>query len=63
MKQLQLLTTGEIADVDGMVDRKREGISYIGQATKQFDGTWRCLANVGGMLCLVEVKIDEAPTT
>ena len=34
-------------------------ISYIGKATKQLDGSWRCLANVGGKLCLVEIKIKE----
>ena len=43
-------------DVDGMADHKHN-IIYIGKATKMEDGTWRCLANVGGSLCLVEVNI------
>lgn len=34
-------------------------IQYIGEAVQQFDGTWRCLANVGGALCVVEVSITE----
>lgn len=46
---------GEV-DVDGMFDERRQ-IQYLGKARKQPDGTWRCLANVGGCLCLVEVKI------
>jgi len=47
-------------DVDGRVDSR--GIVFIGKAGRQPDGTWRCLANVGGALCVVEVKItfDEA---
>jgi hypothetical protein len=43
-------------DVDGLVDSK--GVVFIGKATQQFDGTWRCLANVGGALCLVEVRLS-----
>jgi hypothetical protein len=42
-------------DVDGMVDAK--GVVFIGMAKRQPNGTWRCLANVGGALCVVEVKI------
>ena len=45
-------------DVDGRVCAT-SGIEYIGKAHRQPDGTWRCLANVGGALCLVEVKITE----
>ena len=41
-------------DVDGYVDER--GIQYLGKAVKQEDGTWQCLANVGGALCRVEVK-------
>lgn len=45
-------------DVDKRIDEESDGaISYIGNATLQPDGTWRCLANVGGALCLVEVKL------
>ena len=46
-------------DVDGMVDPKHD-ITYIGKATKMEDGTWRCLANVEGALCLVEVNIKPS---
>jgi len=45
-------------DLDGVVDEKK-GVIYIGEATQQFDGTWCCLANVDGALCLVEVKISK----
>jgi hypothetical protein len=45
-------------DVDGHIDEK--GIRYLGKAAKQPDGTWRCLADVGGALCLVEVRITVA---
>jgi hypothetical protein len=49
-------------DVDGRTDAK--GVVFIGKAKQQSDGTWRCLANVGGALCIVEVKIsfEEAAT-
>jgi hypothetical protein len=43
-------------DVDGLVD-ETTGVSYIGKARRVFGGQWRCLANVGGALCLVEVRI------
>ena len=42
-------------DLDGHVDTK--GVQYVGKATKQADGTWRCLAVVGVALCVVEVRI------
>jgi hypothetical protein len=42
-------------DLDEHIDDK--GIRYIGKARRQPDGTWRCLAEVSGALCLVEVKI------
>lgn len=42
-------------DLDGYIDKK--GIRYIGEATRQEDGTWRCLAVVDGALCIVEVLI------
>ena len=45
-------------DVDGIKDPNYE-ITYIGKATQMDDGTWRCLANVEGALCLVEVKISK----
>ena len=43
-------------DVDGLFDEST-GIQYIGKATKIFGGRWRCLANVGGALCLVELSV------
>jgi hypothetical protein len=42
-------------DVDGVVDAR--GVQFIGRAARQPDGTWRCLANVAGALCIVEVKV------
>jgi|HubBroStandDraft_2_1064218.scaffolds.fasta_scaffold105994_2 hypothetical protein len=42
-------------DLDGHVDSK--GVNFIGKAKRQSDGTWRCLADVGGCLCVVEVRI------
>jgi len=57
MTQLDLQYTPPITlDVDGKWDRKNN-IRYIGDAYKQLDGTWRCLADVGGALCLVEMKV------
>ena len=45
-------------DVDGRMDRL--GVVFIGKARLQPDGTWRCLANVAGALCLVEVSMSFA---
>ena len=42
-------------DIDGMVDNK--GVQFIGKAYRQQDGTYTALADVGGRLCRVEVKI------
>lgn len=42
-------------DLDGHVDSK--GVRFIGKAKRYADGTWRCLADVGGALCVVEVRI------
>ena len=46
-------------DVNGRMDSK--GVIFLGDAVQQFDGTWRCLANVCGCLCLVEVTITPEP--
>lgn len=46
-------------DVDGIQDPNHD-ITYIGKATRMDDGTWRCLANAGGSLCIVEVNIKHA---
>ena len=45
-------------DLDGVVDPKT-GIQYLGKAVRMPDGTWRCLANLGGCLCRVEVSIKS----
>jgi hypothetical protein len=48
-------------DLDGIVSTIGHSlynsveIRYIGKATQQFNGTWRCLADVAGMLCVVEL--------
>lgn len=64
MTQLELiLRNPKRISVEGMVDEKtktRDGgyrIVYMGEAVQQFDGTFRCLANVYGALCVVEVSI------
>jgi len=60
MSQLDLPFKLREVDVDGLLDpRSTETsfIQYIGKAHEQLDGTWRCLANVHGALCRVEVKI------
>jgi hypothetical protein len=60
MKQLNLQYDPPIrVNVDKYLDENM-GIEYLGEATKQIDGDWRCLANVRGMLCLVAVKIKES---
>ena len=47
-------------NVDGRVDEKNGVfIEFYGKASLQQDGTWRCFANVGGYLCIVEVNITE----
>lgn len=45
-----------IVDVDGIVDEQKN-VRYMGTARRQEDGTWTCLANVSGALCIVEVTI------
>jgi hypothetical protein len=51
----------ESVDLDGHVDEK--GIQYIGNASRQPNGKWICLANVEGNLCRVEVIITGMPPT
>lgn len=63
-EQLQFrLPSPPLINLDGLVDRR--GFKYVGRATMQFDGTWRCLADVCGALCLVEVviKFDVSSVT
>ena len=47
--------TGKEVNVNGYIDAK--GIEYLGVAHEMEDGTWQCLANVHGSLCLVEVTL------
>lgn len=43
-------------NVDGRIDQ--HGIKYLGDATQQDNGTWRCLAIVPWAgLCIVEVNL------
>ncbi len=59
--QLGLPFYGKELDVDGVIDAQSKGcVQYIGKATHVFDNTWRCLANVEGALCVVEVRITFA---
>ena len=46
-------------DLDGVLEELPRGgwVQYIGKARQQSDGTWRCLANVEGCLCIVQVKV------
>lgn len=55
--QLPLPFYGKVIDVDGMRDSRCEGITYWGKATCVFDDVYRCLANVGGTLCVVEITV------
>jgi hypothetical protein len=59
MKQLSLQYDPPIQiNVDKILDENRQ-IEYLGKATKQLDGTWHCIANVRGMLCIVSIRIKE----
>lgn len=51
--------TPERFDVDGVITD--EGISLIGLATRVDGNLYRCLANVHGALCTVEVKLTILP--
>lgn len=55
-----MLAVVDEIDVDGHVDA--HGIRYWGKATRAEDGKWRCLADVHGSLCIVEINLaPEAP--
>lgn len=54
--QLSLPFYGKQVKVDGIVDEARN-VQYIGVATHYFDDVYRCLANVAGCLCVVEVRL------
>lgn len=52
MQQLEL--PKETLNVDGLRDLKHPGIEYMGIATREWDGKWRCIAKVHSSLCVVE---------
>jgi hypothetical protein len=43
-------------DLDGVVD-ETIGVRYLGRARRVFGDQWRCLADVCGALCVVEVTV------
>ncbi len=51
--------------VDGMTSPDGQGgiIEYIGNATEQPDGKFRCLANIHGTLSIVEVDLTFPETS
>lgn len=55
MTQLELDLYPELVDVDGIIDDR--GVRYLGKAKRRNNGRWQCLADVHGLLCIVEVKI------
>lgn len=60
MTQLELrLPNPPTIDLDGYVDDKT-GFRFIGKAAQQFDGSWHCLADVYGCLCLVQLDLTPA---
>ena len=44
-------------DLDALVDAR--GVRYFGKATQKSPGLYRCLAEVGGALCVVEVRVKR----
>jgi hypothetical protein len=50
------LSQADTVIVDGITNYDCR-VTYIGQATRQPDGTWRSLAIVDGALCIVELSI------
>jgi hypothetical protein len=58
----QQVTFDDVTEIDlyGYVDES--GVRYVGRAARQPDCTWRCLADVGGCLCVVEVRIKPDVT-
>lgn len=60
-QQLPLPFYGETIDVDGITDPQCDSITYWGKATCVFDNVYRCYANVGGNLCIVEITVSRKP--
>jgi hypothetical protein len=55
---LSMIVEMKRLDLDGQIDEK--GIRFIGEAIQRPNGTWVCLADVLGCLCLVEVTVRAA---
>lgn len=53
--QLHLFEPYEV-NIDGQID-ELHGIQYIGSATRQNNGKYKCLANVNCCLCIVEINL------
>ena len=53
----QMLFDFETIDVNKFITK--EGIELIGKAHRVDGGRYKCLANVYGCLCLVEVTIND----
>jgi hypothetical protein len=52
-----MITVDDLNKLDGV--EIRPGVTLIGTpGFHKESGKWRCLANVGGSLCLVELKVD-----
>lgn len=56
VQQLEFGPTKRTICIEGRIDESRQ-IRYLGEATQMFDGTWRCLAEVQGCLCLVQITL------
>lgn len=57
---LSSTTLPETIDMEGM--SPSEGVTCMGVATRLSESSYRCMANVGGALCIIEVRLtqDEA---
>jgi hypothetical protein len=60
-EQLPLPFFGQTIDVDGMKDPKCDQITYWGKAVCVFDNVYRCYANVGGTMAIVEITVTRLP--
>ena len=56
--ELENVTKPYSFDVSRQYDRRTDGIQYLGIARRQTNGLYKCLANVAGALCVVEVRIN-----
>lgn len=75
MKRQRYQVTGQLdlllpnpskSDLECIVGRidERNGVEYLsGPRWSEDNQWWTCLANVGGMLCLVEVRVYHEETS